>query len=152
MKNSKKSSVAVTNANLSFDTGKIEFKDSEGNIVEEDSIKDKTLDFAKKAFMLTPFGMTYAAGKKLGEKSGIIDRAINENELNRVENISFEQVVELIAEGKDKFDELDMTFNASQANGIGMSSIAQAVSNKDISIQMGKKGDVNFHIKVTYKK
>jgi len=147
-----KKKIEISNANIAFDTGKVEFKDSEGNVVEEDSLKDKTLDFAKKAFMLTPLGMTYIAGKKIGEKTGIIDKAINENELNKVEDISFEQVVELISDGKDKFDELDMTFNASQANGIGMTALAQAVTNKDITIQMGKKGDINFHIKVTYKK
>ena len=102
--------------------------------------------------MLTPFGMTYKAGKKIGEKTGIIDKAINENELNKVEDISFEQVVDLISEGKDKFDELDMSFNASQANGIGMTALAQAVTDKDISIQMGKKGNLDFQVKVTYKK
>ena len=147
-----KKKIEITNANLAFDTGKVEFKDSEGNVVEEDSLKDKTLDFAKKAFMLTPFGMTYKAGKKIGEKTGIIDKAINENELNKVEDISFEQVVDLISEGKDKFDELDMSFNASQANGIGMTALAQAVTDKDISIQMGKKGNLDFQVKVTYKK
>jgi len=147
-----KKKIEITNANLAFDTGKVEFKDNEGNVVEEDSLKDKTLDFAKKAFMLTPFGMTYKAGKKIGEKTGIIDKAINENELNKVEDISFEQVVDLISEGKDKFDELDMSFNASQANGIGMTALAQAVTDKDISIQMGKKGNLDFQVKVTYKK
>jgi len=147
-----KKKIEITNANLAFDTGKVEFKDSEGNVVEEDSLKDKTLDFAKKAFMLTPFGMTYKAGKKIGEKTGIIDKAINENELNKVEDISFEQIVDLISEGKDKFDELDMSFNASQANGIGMTALAQAVTDKDISVQMGKKGNLDFQVKVTYKK
>jgi len=147
-----KKKIEITNANLAFDTGKVEFKDSDGNVVEEDSLKDKTLDFAKKAFMLTPFGMTYKAGKKIGEKTGIIDKAINENELNKVEDISFEQVVDLISEGKDKFDELDMSFNASQANGIGMTALAQAVTDKDISVQMGKKGNLDFQVKVTYKK
>jgi len=147
-----KKKIEISNANIAFDTGKVEFKDSDGNVVEEDSLKDKTLEFAKKAFMLTPLGMTYIAGKKIGEKTGIIDKAINENELNKVEDISFEQVVELISEGKDKFDELDMSFNASQANGLGMTAIAQAISDKDISIQMGKKGDIDFQIKVTYKK
>jgi len=148
----KKKEAEITNANIEFNTGKVEFKDSEGNIVEEDSLKEKTLSFAKKAFMLTPFGMTYKAGKKIGEKTGIIDKAINENELNKVEDISFEQVVDLISDGKDKFDELDMTFNASQANGLGITALAQAVTNKDITISMGKKGDLHFHVKVTYKK
>jgi len=147
-----KKKVEITNANLAFDTGKVAFKDSEGNIVEEDSLKDKTLEFAKKAFMLTPLGMTYIAEKKIGEKTGIIDKAINENELNKVEDISFEQIVDLISEGKDKFDELDMSFNASQANGIGMTVLAQAITDKDISIQMGKKGGIDFQVKVTYKK
>jgi len=147
-----KKKTEISNANIAFDTGKVEFKDDEGNVIEKDSLKDKTLEFAKKAFMLTPLGMTYIAGKKIGEKTGIIDKAINENELNKVEDINFEQIIDLISEGKDKFDELEMTFNASQANGISMTTIAQAISDKDISIQMGKKGDVDFQIKVTYKK
>jgi len=142
----------VANASLDFESGKIEFKDETGNIIAKDGLKEKTLTFVKKAIMLTPMGLSYKVGKSMIDRGmDIMDRAMNENELNKVEDISFEQVLDLINEGKDKFDELDMTFQASQVNGFSMDRIAQELAGKNVTVDMGKKGGLALSIKVKYK-
>jgi len=142
----------VANASLDFDSGKIEFKDDSGNVIAKDGLKERTLSFAKKAIMLTPMGLSYKVGKSMIDRGmDIMDRAMNENELNKVENISFEQVIDLINDGKDKFDELDMTFQASQVNGFSMEKVAKELAGKNVNVDMGKKGALSLSVKVKYK-
>jgi hypothetical protein len=81
----------------------------------------------------------------------LLDRAINENELNKVEEIKFSDLISLIKGGKDNFQELDMTFTASKVNGVNIAKIRDLVGDPHTNIDLGKKGDLKLQIKVQYK-
>lgn len=157
----------VPNANLDFEKNEIQLLDEKGQpltdeaskelsteVAEEElgriaTIKKKVGNAAKNVIKYSPLGMTYTVSKGMME---MMDRSMNENDLNRVENISFEQIVNLIKEGKDDFEELNMTFTAAQSNGINIGQLKKEVSDQDVTIGLGKKGGIGLAINVKYKK
>jgi hypothetical protein len=141
-------------AKLDFDKGDIEFIDAKGDVIEEPKVEEdsKAFKFLKKAVMLTPVGMSYTFGKTMFEKGGqIFDKVVNENELNRVENIRFEDILSLIDDGQDKFDELKLNFNSSQANGFSAAQLKSELAKRDFTATVGKRGDFGLEIQVKYK-
>ena len=138
------------NANVDYENKEVEILDTEGNAIDEkSSFKDKALGAVKKIAKYSPIGMSYTVGKGMME---VMDKAFNENDLNRVENITFDQVVNLIKEGKDSFEELHMTFTAAQSNGINIGRLKKEVNDQDVTIGLGKKGGIGLEIDVKYKK
>ena len=138
------------NANIDYDNKEVEIVDQDGNEIDEKStLKDKALGAVKKIAKYSPIGMSYTVGKGMME---MMDRGLNENDLNKVENITFDQVVNLIKEGKDSFEELHMTFTAAQSNGINIGSLKKEINDQDVTIGLGKKGGIGLEIDVKYKK
>jgi hypothetical protein len=139
-------------AEVDLDTGKTVVKDSAGNEVDATKYSEKIKKFLKKAFDYSPIGMSYNMSKGIMESSiRLLDRAINENELNKVEEIKFSDLISLIKGGKDNFQELDMTFTASKVNGVNIAKIRDLVGDPHTNIDLGKKGDLKLQIKVQYK-
>ena len=138
------------NANVDYENKEVEIVDQDGNLIDEkSSLKDKAIGAVKKIAKYSPIGMSYTVGKGLME---MMDRGLNENDLNKVENITFDQVVNLIKEGKDSFEELHMTFTAAQSNGINIGKLKKEVNDQDVTIGLGKKGGIGLEIDVKYKK
>ena len=138
------------NANIDYESKEVEILDQDGNQIDEkSSLKDKALGAVKKIAKYSPIGMSYTVGKGMME---IMDRGLNENDLNKVENITFDQIVNLIKEGKDDFEELQMTFTAAQSNGINIGKLEKEVNDQDVMIGLGKKGAIGLEINVKYKK
>ena len=138
------------NANIDYENKEVEIVDQNGNEIDEkSSLKDKALNAVKKVAKYSPIGMSYTVGKGMME---MMDRGLNENDLNKVENITFDQVVNLIKEGKDDFEELHMTFTAAQSNGINIGSLKKEIDDQDVMIGLGKKGGIGLEIDVKYKK
>jgi len=138
------------NANIDYESKEVEIVDQDGNQIDEkSSLKDKALGAVKKIAKYSPIGMSYTVGKGMME---MMDRGLNENDLNKVENITFDQVVNLIKEGKDSFEELQMTFTAAQSNGINIGKLKKEVNDQDVMIGLGKKGAIGLEINVKYKK
>ena len=156
----------VPNANLDFEKNEIQLLDEKGQplsdepskelsteVADEDlgriaKIKKSVGNTAKNVIKYSPLGMTYTVGKGMME---MMDNSINTNDLNKVENISFEQIVNLIKEGKDDFEELNMTFTAAQSNGINIGQLKKEVNDQDVTIGLGKKGGIGLAINVKYK-
>jgi hypothetical protein len=138
------------NANIDYENKAVEIVDQDGNEIDEkSSLKDKAIGAVKKIAKYSPIGMSYTVGKGMME---MMDRGLNENDLNKVENITFDQVVNLIKEGKDSFEELHMTFTAAQSNGINIGKLKKEVNDQDVTIGLGKKGGIGLEIDVKYKK
>ena len=138
------------NATVDYKNKEVEIVDSEGNEIDEkSSLKDKAMNAVKKIAKYSPIGMSYTVGKGMME---VMDKALNDNDLNKVENITFDQVVDLIKEGKDSFEELHMTFTAAQSNGINIGKLKKEVNDQDVTIGLGKKGGIGLEIDVKYKK
>jgi len=138
------------NAKVDYEKKEVEIVDGEGNEIDaKSSLKDKALGAVKKIAKYSPIGMSYTVGKGMME---MMDRGLNENDLNKVENITFDQVVNLIKEGKDDFEELHMTFTAAQSNGINIGKLKKEVDDQDVMIGLGKKGGIGLKIDVKYKK
>ena len=138
------------NAKIDYENKEVEIVDKDGNEIDEKStLKDKAFGAVKKIAKYSPIGMSYTVGKGMME---MMDRGLNENDLNKVENITFDQVVNLIKEGKDDFEELHMTFTAAQSNGINVGSLKKEVDDQDVMIGLGKKGGIGLEIDVKYKK
>jgi len=139
-------------AEVDFDLNTATVLDSKGDLIEEKSLGDKTKDFVKKAVKYSPIGLSYTMSKSIMDRSlDMLDKAINENELNKVEEIKFTDIINLIKDGKDKFKELDLTFNASKVNGFNISKIKEEIDDKNMSVDLGKRGDLQLKIKVVYK-
>lgn len=139
-------------AEVDFETNTTSIVGSDGNIIEEKSLGVKTKEFVKKAVKYSPIGLSYTMSKSIMDRSlEMLDRAINENELNKVEEIKFSDIINLIKDGKDKFKELDLTFNASKVNGFNISKIKEYVGDKNMTVDLGKRGDLQLKIKVVYK-
>jgi len=152
MENMEKVENEVAKAEIDLDSGKANFLDDEGKPVNEKKLSEKVVHFLKKSFEYSPMGLSYTMSKSIMDRSiDLLDRALNENELNKVEEIKFTDIIGLIKDGKDKFKELDLTFNASKVNGINLAKIKEAVGEKDMNIDLGKKGDLQLRIKVVYK-
>ena len=140
----------AVNAKVNYDNKKVEIVDVEGNEIDtKSSLKDKALGAVKKIAKYSPIGMSYTVGKGMME---MMDRGLNENDLNKVENITFDQVVNLIKEGKDDFEELHMVFTAAQSNGINIGKLKKEINDQDVTIGLGKKGGIGLEIDVKYKK
>ncbi len=138
------------NANIDYENKEVEIVDQNGQEIDaKSSLKDKALSAVKKVAKYSPIGMSYTVGKGMME---MMDRGLNENDLNKVENITFDQVVNLIKEGKDDFEELHMTFTAAQSNGINIGKLKKEVNDQDVTIGLGKKGGIGLEIDVKYKK
>ena len=138
------------NAKIDYDNKAVEIVDQDGNEIDEkSSLKDKAIGAVKKIAKYSPIGMSYTVGKGMME---MMDRGLNENDLNKVENITFDQVVNLIKEGKDSFEELHMTFTAAQSNGINIGKLKKEINDQDVTIGLGKKGGIGLEIDVKYKK
>ena len=138
------------NAKVDYDSKEVEIVDANGNEIDEkSSLKDKAMGAVKKIAKYSPIGMSYTVGKGMME---MMDRGLNENDLNKVENITFDQVVNLIKDGKDDFEELHMTFTAAQSNGINVGKLKKEVNDQDVTIGLGKKGGIGLEIDVKYKK
>lgn len=137
------------NAKVDYENKEVEIVDPQGDETEEKSgFKSKAMGAVKKIAKYSPIGMSYTVGKGMME---MMDRGLNENDLNRVENITFDQVVNLIKEGKDDFEELHMTFTAAQSNGINVGKLKKEVNDQDVTIGLGKKGGIGLEIDVKYK-
>ena len=137
------------NAKVDYESKEVEIVDAQGNEIDEkSSLKDKAMGAVKKIAKYSPIGMSYTVGKGMME---VMDKAINDNDLNKVENITFDQVVNLIKEGKDDFQELHMTFTAAQSNGINVGKLKKEVNDQDVTIGLGKKGGIGLEIDVKYK-
>ncbi len=137
-------------ANIDYENKAVEIVDADGQEIDaKSSLKDKALSAVKKVAKYSPIGMSYTVGKGMME---MMDRGLNENDLNKVENITFDQVVNLIKEGKDDFEELHMTFTAAQSNGINIGKLKKEVNDQDVTIGLGKKGGIGLEIDVKYKK
>ncbi len=137
-------------ANIDYENKEVEIVDQNGQEIDaKSSLKDKALSAVKKVAKYSPIGMSYTVGKGMME---MMDRGLNENDLNKVENITFDQVVNLIKEGKDDFEELHMTFTAAQSNGINVGKLKKEVNDQDVTIGLGKKGGIGLEIDVKYKK
>jgi len=140
----------TVNAKVNYENKEIEILDENGEgIDEKSSLKDKAVNAVKKIAKYSPIGMSYTVGKGMME---MMDRAINENDMNKVENITFDQVVNLIKDGKDSFEELHLTFTAAQSNGINVGQLKKEVDDQDVIIGLGKKGGIGLVIDVKYKK
>ncbi|MFK5936981.1 MAG: hypothetical protein QM497_01180 [Sulfurimonas sp.] len=137
------------NAKVNYENKEVEIVDPEGNEVEEKGFKARAMGAVKKIAKYSPIGMSYTVGKGMME---VMDKALNDNDLNKVENITFDQVVNLIKEGKDSFEELHMTFTAAQSNGINIGRLKKEVNDQDVTIGLGKKGGIGLEIDVKYKK
>jgi len=138
------------NAKVDYENKEVEIVDTEENKIEEKSgFKDRAMGAVKKIAKYSPIGMSYTVGKGMME---VMDKALNDNDLNKVENITFDQVVNLIKEGKDSFEELHMTFTAAQSNGINIGKLKKEVNDQDVTIGLGKKGGIGLEIDVKYKK
>ena len=138
------------NAKVDYDSKEVEIVDANGNEIDaKSSLKDKAMGAVKKIAKYSPIGMSYTVGKGMME---MMDRGLNENDLNKVENITFDQVVNLIKDGKDDFEELHMTFTAAQSNGINVGKLKKEVNDQDVTIGLGKKGGIGLEIDVKYKK
>jgi hypothetical protein len=116
---------------------------------DKNTLKERTINTIKKIARYSPIGMSYTVGKGMME---MMDRSINSNELNAVENITFDQVVDLIREGKENFEELHLTFTAAQSNGINIGKLKKEINDEDVTIGFGKKGGIGLEIDVKYKK
>jgi|FLOH01.1.fsa_nt_gi hypothetical protein len=140
----------IVNAKVDYDNKEIEILDENGNPIDEkSSLKDKAISAVKKIAKYSPIGMSYTMGKGMME---MMNRAINENDMNKVENITFDQVVSLIKDGKDSFEELHLTFTAAQSNGINIGQLKKELEDQDVTIGFGKKGGIGLEIDVKYKK
>jgi hypothetical protein len=140
----------TVNAKVNYENKEVAIVDDEGNAIDEkSSLKDKAISAVKKIAKYSPIGMSYTVGKGMME---MMDRSINDNDLNRVENITFDQVVNLIKEGKDSFEELHLTFTAAQSNGINIGQLKKELGDQDVTIGLGKKGGIGLEIDVKYKK
>lgn len=140
----------IINAEVDFEKNKVGLYDADGNpINEKSSIKDKAISAVKKIAKYSPIGMSYTVGKGMME---MMDRSMNDNDLNKVENITFDQVVNLIKDGKDTFEELQLTFTSAQSNGINIGQLKKEINDQDVTIGLGKKGGIGFVIDVKYKK
>ena len=138
------------NAKVDYENKEIEIVDQDGNEIDESStLKDKAISAVKKIAKYSPIGMSYTVGKGMME---VMDKALNDNSLNKVENITFDQIVNLIKEGKDDFEELHMVFTAAQSNGINIGRLKKEVNDQDVTIGLGKKGAIGLEIDVKYKK
>jgi len=138
------------NAKVDYENKEIEIVDTEENDIEEKSgFKDRAMGAVKKIAKYSPIGMSYTVGNGMME---VMDKAEYDNDLNKVENITFDQVVNLIKEGKDSFEELHMTFTAAQSNGINIGKLKKEVNDQDVTIGLGKKGGIGLEIDVKYKK
>ena len=138
------------NAKVDYESKEVEIVDANENGADEKStFKDKAMGAVKKIAKYSPIGMSYTVGKGMME---MMDRGLNENDLNKVENITFDQVVNLIKEGKDDFEELHMVFTAAQSNGINIGKLKKEVNDQDVTIGLGKKGGIGLEIDVKYKK
>jgi hypothetical protein len=138
------------NAKVDYENKEIEILDQEGNeITESSTLKDRAISAVKKIAKYSPIGMSYTVGKGMME---VMDKALNDNDLNKVENITFDQIVNLIKEGKEDFEELHMVFTAAQSNGINIGKLKKEVNDQDVTIGLGKKGAIGLEIDVKYKK
>ncbi|EJF07423.1 hypothetical protein ThvES_00005060 [Thiovulum sp. ES] len=139
-------------ADIDLDTGKTVITDNEGNEVEESERNKKLKKFMKKAFDYSPIGMSYNMSRGIMDSTiKLLDRAINENELNKVEEIKFSDIIALIKGGKDNFEELDLSFSAKKVNGFNVVKLRDEVADPNTNIDFGKKGDLHLKIKVKYK-
>lgn len=139
----------IAKADIDYDKKEVSLLDENGNPIEENkSVKDRILSAGKTMIKYSPLGMTYTVSKGMMD---MMDRSVNENEMNSVENISFDQIVSLIKEGKNDFDELNLTFTAAQANGINVGQLKKEVSDQDVTIGFGKKGGIGLEVHVKYK-
>jgi len=134
------------NANVDYENKEVEIVDA---TEEKTSFAQRAKGAVKKIAKYSPIGMSYTVGKGMME---MMDRGLNENDLNKVENITFDQVVNLIKEGKDSFEELHMTFTAAQSNGINIGKLKKEINDQDVTIGLGKKGGIGLEIDVKYKK
>jgi len=140
----------IINAEVDFEKNEVGLYDENGNpINEKSSLKDKAIGAVKKIAKYSPIGMSYTVGKGMME---MMDRSMNDNDLNKVENITFDQVVDLIKDGKDTFEELQLTFTSAQSNGINVGQLKKEINDQDVTIGLGKKGAIGFVIDVKYKK
>ena len=140
------------NMSLNFETGEATVTDSKGEVVAKKSLGSKVSNFLVKAFTYSPIGLSYTMSKSIMDSSiRLLDRAINENELNKIEPINFSDILDLIRDGKDRFETLDMTFNASKVNGLNVTRAKEELKDTNASIDFGKKGDLQMMIKVKYK-
>ena len=138
------------NAKVDYENKEIEILDQEGNeITESSTLKDRAISAVKKIAKYSPIDMSYTVGKGMME---VMDKALNDNDLNKVENITFDQIVNLIKEGKEDFEELHMVFTAAQSNGINIGKLKKEVNDQDVTIGLGKKGAIGLEIDVKYKK
>ena len=139
-------------AEVDFNSNTTMILDGDGKAMDEKSLGEKTKEFVKKAVKYSPIGLSYTMSKSIMDRSlDMLDRAINENELNKVEEIKFTDIINLIKDGKDKFKELDLTFNASKVNGFNISKIKNELNDKNMTVDLGKRGDLQLKIKVIYK-
>jgi hypothetical protein len=142
----------IAKAEVNLDSGETHLRDSDGAEITETTAGQKAVKFIKKAVEYSPIGLSYTMSKSIMDSSiKLLDRAINENELNQVEDIRFSDIINLIKEGKDRFDTLDLTFNASKVNGININKIKNSINDKDVNVDLGKRGDLTMSIKVKYK-
>ena len=143
----------LVNAKVDFAKGDVAFIDADGKEIEhKKTMGEKTKGFLKKSVKYSPIGLAYSMSNGIMDKSlKILDRGLNENELNKVENISFDQVIDLIEDGHGKFDELELTFSAEQVNGININRVQDKFSDKPITVDIGKKGGMTLDVKVKYK-
>jgi hypothetical protein len=140
------------NVSLNFETGEATVTDSKGEVVSKKTLGKKVSNFLVKAFNYSPIGLSYNMSKSVMDSSiRLLDRAINENELNKIEPINFSDILDLIRDGKDRFETLDMTFNASKVNGLNVTKAKEELQDSGASIDFGKKGDLQMMIKVKYK-
>jgi hypothetical protein len=141
---------STVSAKVNYENKEVAIVDNEGNEIDEkSSLKDKAINAVKKIAKYSPIGMSYTVGKGMME---MMDRSINDNDLNRVQNITFDQVVNLIKDGKDSFEELHLTFTAAQSNGINIGQLKKELGDQDVTIGLGKKGGIGLEIDVKYKK
>ena len=140
----------TVNAKVDYNNKEVKILDDEGNTIDEkSSLKDRAVGAVKTIAKYSPIGMSYTVGKGMME---MMNRAVNENEFNKVENITFDQVVNLIKEGKDSFEELHLVFTAAQSNGINIGQLKKEIGDQDVTIGLGKKGGIGLEIDVKYKK
>lgn len=140
----------IVDTKVDNDTNESELLDENGNPIDEKTtLKEKAISTVKKIAKYSPIGMSYTMGKGMME---MMNRAMNENDFNKVENITFDQVVNLIKEGKDSFEELHLTFTAAQSNGINIGQLKKELQDQDVTIGFGKKGGIGLEIDVKYKK
>jgi hypothetical protein len=139
-------------ADIDLDTGKTVITDEAGHELNSSDRGEKVKKFLKKAFDYSPIGMSYNMSKGVMDSTiKLMDRAINENELNKVEEIKFSDIIALIKGGKDNFEELDMSFSATKVNGFNVVKLRNEVADPNVNIDLGKKGDLQLKIKVKYK-